>query len=163
MVFPLGLAPGIALITDLIVGSAPPERAGMASGLSEAGAELGGALGIALIGSAALFAYRRDLAPIADQLPDDVADAARDTIGGALAIAQDLAEPAGNELATAATAAFSNASVLAFTLCALVSLAGSLLTVFAGRTGKPATDMTESTTTPGTEGRDGAPSATVEP
>ena len=41
----LGLAPVFTLTTELIVGSAPPERAGAASGISETGAELGGALG----------------------------------------------------------------------------------------------------------------------
>ncbi|MFD0364418.1 MFS transporter [Nocardia sp. GCM10030253] len=162
VVFPLGLAPGIALITDLIVGSAPPKRAGMASGLSEAGAELGGALGIALIGSAATFAYRRDLAPIADRLPNDAATAARDTIGSALTTAQHLAAPVGNELVTAATAAFAYASVLAFTLCALASLIGSLLAGFVGRT-KPAAGTTESTDVPCVDGSDDPPSARVEP
>ncbi len=40
-----------ALTTDRIVGSAPPERAGNASGISETAAELGLALGVALLGS----------------------------------------------------------------------------------------------------------------
>ncbi|MFJ6656865.1 hypothetical protein ACIQNG_10935 [Streptomyces sp. NPDC091377] len=39
--------------TGLIGGAAPPERAGSASALSETGAELGGALGIAVLGSVA--------------------------------------------------------------------------------------------------------------
>ena len=47
VVISLGLAPVFGLTTELIVGSAPPERAGAASGISETGAELGGALGIA--------------------------------------------------------------------------------------------------------------------
>src|SRR5207247_3199309 len=49
----LGVAPVVTLATDLIIGAAPPERAGGASGLSETGTELGGALGIALLGSIA--------------------------------------------------------------------------------------------------------------
>ena len=37
--------------TDLIVGSAPPERAGAAAAISETSSEFGGALGIAVLGS----------------------------------------------------------------------------------------------------------------
>src|SRR6266540_3341193 len=49
LVVSLGLAPVFTATTDLIVSSAPPERAGAASGISETGAELGGALGIAIL------------------------------------------------------------------------------------------------------------------
>jgi DHA2 family multidrug resistance protein-like MFS transporter len=38
----LGVSPAVTLATDLIVGAVPPERAGVASGLSETGTELGG-------------------------------------------------------------------------------------------------------------------------
>jgi DHA2 family multidrug resistance protein-like MFS transporter len=50
-IFSLGLAPVITLGTDLMVGSAPPERAGAAAAISETSSELGGALGIAILGS----------------------------------------------------------------------------------------------------------------
>ncbi|MCI0689515.1 MAG: MFS transporter, partial [Sporichthyaceae bacterium] len=50
VVFSLGTAPVFTLTTDLIVGSAPPERAGAAAAISETGAEFGGALGIAIFG-----------------------------------------------------------------------------------------------------------------
>jgi len=49
----LGLAPVFTLAADLMSGSAPPERAGAASALNETSSELGGALGIALLGSLA--------------------------------------------------------------------------------------------------------------
>ncbi|HSJ49835.1 MAG TPA: MFS transporter, partial [Actinomycetota bacterium] len=58
IVISVGLAPVFALTTELIVGSAPPERAGAASGISETGAELGGALGIAILGSIGVAIYR---------------------------------------------------------------------------------------------------------
>ena len=60
VVYSLGLAPVFTLATDLIVGSAPPERAGAASAISETGSELGGALGIALLGSLATAVYGRE-------------------------------------------------------------------------------------------------------
>jgi hypothetical protein len=48
VVYSLGLAPLFTLTNDLIIGAAPPERAGAASAISETGAELGGALSIAI-------------------------------------------------------------------------------------------------------------------
>jgi DHA2 family multidrug resistance protein-like MFS transporter len=57
-VMSLGAAQVVTLSTDLVVGAAPPERAGTASGMSETGAELGGALGIALLGSLGTAVFR---------------------------------------------------------------------------------------------------------
>jgi DHA2 family multidrug resistance protein-like MFS transporter len=60
VVLAVGAAQMLTLSTDLVVGSAPPERAGSASGMSETGTELGGALGIALLGSIGTAVYRAD-------------------------------------------------------------------------------------------------------
>lgn len=54
----IGFVPVILTTTGLIVGSAPPERAGSASAISETSAELGGALGIAVLGSLGTWFYR---------------------------------------------------------------------------------------------------------
>jgi DHA2 family multidrug resistance protein-like MFS transporter len=54
-------APGTAIVADLVVSAAPPERSGAASALSETVWEFGGALGIALLGSLATFLYRSAL------------------------------------------------------------------------------------------------------
>jgi MFS transporter, DHA2 family, multidrug resistance protein len=59
----LGFAPVYTLTNDLIIGAAPPERAGAAAGISETASELGGALGIALLGSLATAVYGSALAP----------------------------------------------------------------------------------------------------
>src|SRR4051794_31686265 len=61
VVISLGLGPVFGLTTELIVGSAPPEKAGAASGISETAAELGGALGIAVLGSIGVALYRGQL------------------------------------------------------------------------------------------------------
>jgi DHA2 family multidrug resistance protein-like MFS transporter len=54
----LGIAPGVTLGMKLIVGAAPPRSAGAAAGAAETGNELGGALGIALLGAAGAVVYR---------------------------------------------------------------------------------------------------------
>jgi DHA2 family multidrug resistance protein-like MFS transporter len=91
LIISLGLAPVFGLTTELIVGSAPPEQAGAASGISETGSELGGALGIAALGSVGVAIYRGQLA---NQLPADIpaeaASLARDTLGTAVAAAAEL-------------------------------------------------------------------------
>jgi MFS transporter, DHA2 family, multidrug resistance protein len=57
----VGVALVVTLSTDAIVGAAPAERAGAASALSETSTELGGALGIALLGSIGAAVYHSDL------------------------------------------------------------------------------------------------------
>ena len=125
----LGASPAVTLGTDLVVGAAPPERAGVASGLSETGAELGGALGIAVLGSigAAVYRGRMEDAATAGVDPGAV-EAARDTLGGAVGAAADL--PA--RLLDAATEAFAvgfqaAATVGAVLMAALAVLAALLL------------------------------------
>jgi DHA2 family multidrug resistance protein-like MFS transporter len=87
----VGLALVIVLATDLIVASTAPERAGAASGISETGAELGGALGIAVLGSVGAAIYRGEMAnAIPADAPHAAAEAARETLGGAVQAADQL-------------------------------------------------------------------------
>jgi MFS transporter, DHA2 family, multidrug resistance protein len=58
----LGLGPVFTLAADLVVGAAPPERAGVASAINETSSEFGGALGIAVLGSIATAAHPGDIA-----------------------------------------------------------------------------------------------------
>src|SRR5688500_2500238 len=62
LVISLAFSPMFNLTTELIVGSAPPERSGAASGISETGAEFGGALGISILGSIVTAVYRSSIA-----------------------------------------------------------------------------------------------------
>jgi MFS transporter, DHA2 family, multidrug resistance protein len=125
VVISLGLAPVITLATELIVGSAPPEQAGAATGISETSGELGGALGIAILGSIGTAVYRSGVAEsLPADIPAEAADAARDTLGGAMAIAQEL--PA--ELGAAVVAAAQTAFVDALHLVAAVAVVGAVVT-----------------------------------
>jgi len=110
VIFSLGLAPVFTVVNDVIVGTASPERAGVVSAISETGSEFGGAIGIAILGSLGTAVYRRVMA---DALPHglstDAAAAARDTIGGALAVAERLSDPRRIELVGVARHAFTQA------------------------------------------------------
>jgi DHA2 family multidrug resistance protein-like MFS transporter len=120
--FSLGLAPLFTLTNDLILGSAPPERAGAASGLSETCAELGGALGIAIFGTIGIAVYRAAMPDAVPGVPHDVMAIARDTLGGTVAIADQLPAQAGAELVNVARQAFT----YGMQLTAAISVAGSL-------------------------------------
>jgi len=80
VVWGIGLAPTFTLTNDLIVSSAPPERAGAAAAISETGAEFGGALGIALFGSLGVAVYRgaMDGSAVPASVPPVAAAAARE-------------------------------------------------------------------------------------
>ncbi len=105
MTFGLGMV--LTLASDMILSAAPPERAGAASGLSETGSELGGALGIAILGSIGTAVYRARVGEhLPSALPAGPADAARDTLGGAVQVAGQLPADVGGELLRAAREAF---------------------------------------------------------
>jgi DHA2 family multidrug resistance protein-like MFS transporter len=127
--FSLGLAPIFTLTTDLIVGSAPPERAGAAAAISETSGEFGGALGIAVYGSIGVAVYRTFMADaMPTGLPADAAAASRATLGGAVAAAAELPGQLGPALIGAAREAF----LQGLQLCAAISVAGSIgLAIFA--------------------------------
>src|SRR6266540_3272306 len=123
LVVSLGLAPVFTATTDLIVGSAPPERAGAASGISETGAELGGALGIAILGSVGVAVYRGQLADtLPAGIPGQAAAAARDTLGGAVGVAGQLPAELGGQLLDAAQQAFVRGMQLTVSLSATVAV-----------------------------------------
>jgi DHA2 family multidrug resistance protein-like MFS transporter len=128
VVFSLGLGPVFILATDLIVGTAPAERAGAASAISETGAELGGALGIALLGSIGTAVYRTAVTEaLPAEVPAAAAEAARDTLGGALAVAAELPGDVGRGLAGAALDAFSQGLHITATVGAAIAVGIALL------------------------------------
>jgi DHA2 family multidrug resistance protein-like MFS transporter len=134
VVISLGMAPVFGLTTELVVGSAPPERAGAASGISETGAELGGALGIAILGTVGVALYRTRLTDtLGEAIPADALAAARDTLGGAVAVAAELPAPAGEALLVAAREAFVAGMHLTALIAAAVAGALAVLALIALR------------------------------
>lgn len=129
IIYNLGMCPVVILATDLIVSSAPPERAGSAASISETGAELGGALGIAILGSVGTAIYRRMMTtPLTDVLPAPVRDALRGTLGGALGVADQI--PGGQRGAVVRLAR--EAFVDAFQVSAIISVVIALAAASVG-------------------------------
>jgi DHA2 family multidrug resistance protein-like MFS transporter len=128
VVVSLALAPVFSLTTELIVGSAPPERAGAASGISETAAELGGALGIAILGSIGTAVYRGELANrLPTGVPAEAAEVARDTLGAAVGVAGQLPDQVGLVLLGVARDAFVQGLHLAAAISAAVAIGAALM------------------------------------
>jgi MFS transporter, DHA2 family, multidrug resistance protein len=123
-----GLAPTTTMGVNLIVGAAPPEQAGTVAGLGQAGNELGGALGIALLGTLGTAVYRGDMHGVAG-------GASGDTLGGAVSLTGQV--PAG--VLDAATNAFAHGMHVAAAVAVVLLAATSALVAVTLRT-LPAAD-----------------------
>ena len=131
-VYSLGIAPVFTLTNDLILGAAPPERAGSASAISETGAELGGALSIAILGTIGTAVYRVQVDDgIPASVPPEDAETARDTLGGAVAVSRELTDAVAGPVLDAARAAFTQGlHVVALVSAILAALAAVGVAVF---------------------------------
>ncbi|WP_019355379.1 MFS transporter [Streptomyces sp. AA1529] len=101
----LGVGTVMTLTNSMVLAAVPPERAGAASAVSETGIELGGALGVAVLGSVLSSAYRMRLDPV-DGVPAAALEAARETLGNAQADAVRLGGEPGRALLAEARSAF---------------------------------------------------------
>jgi DHA2 family multidrug resistance protein-like MFS transporter len=102
-----------------VLSAAPPAATGQASGTSQTLNELGGALGIAVLGSVGTALYRSEVGDaIPATAPPEAAEAARDTLGGAIGAAGQL--PA--TLLDTATQAFAHGLQLAALISAALLL-----------------------------------------
>jgi MFS transporter, DHA2 family, multidrug resistance protein len=132
IVYSLGIAPVFTLTNDLILGAAPPEKAGAASGISETGAELGGALSIAVLGTIGIAVYRTQVDDgIPSSVPAEQAEAARDTLGGAVATSSELPEALATQVLETAQLAFTQGmQVVALVSAIIAALAAVGAAVF---------------------------------
>ncbi|MEU2035010.1 MFS transporter [Nocardia amamiensis] len=130
----LGLAIGLSVspATDTIMDAFPERLLGVGGAVNDTSVELGGTLGIAILGSLLGTAYTDEIAPLVDgRLPAEAADVAQDSIGGALIVAQRIGEAGMHEqaaqLISAADAAFAHAVSHTSLIAAIVLAAGTAL------------------------------------
>ncbi|MFF4257767.1 MFS transporter [Streptomyces sp. NPDC001663] len=91
----LGFAIGLSVspATDTIMGSFPESELGVGGGANDTALELGGSLGIAILGSLLGTAYRDKLTDlVGGHLPAAALDTAKDSVGGGLAVAEQVAK-----------------------------------------------------------------------
>jgi EmrB/QacA subfamily drug resistance transporter len=132
MLLAAGMAATMAPATDSIMGEVPPNKAGVGSAINDTTRELGGALGVAIIGSLMSARYvtgmREFFTGPGAALPDDAARASTDQLGAAVGLAHQLGD-AGTALADTARTSFMNGWTLSLLVAAAVALVASAATL----------------------------------
>ncbi|HEY3003797.1 MAG TPA: hypothetical protein VGJ44_15730, partial [Kribbellaceae bacterium] len=124
----IGLGFGITMPAagDALLGSLPQGRESTGTALSFATRQVGGAFGIAVLGSLVTAAYRDGVTAATAALPGPLAGAARESVAGAAVVADRLG-PAGQALHDAAAGAYVTGMHHASIACAVVALGSALL------------------------------------
>ncbi len=139
----LGGSAAATLTTGTIISAAPRERAGAVSALAQTGAELGGALGIAVLGSIGTAIYRTMVsAAMPAGASPEFAAAARESVAGALTMAGQLGDPsAAATLVFTAQHALTTAVQVTSVVAAIISLLSAVAVVayFGASRREPAT------------------------
>jgi DHA2 family multidrug resistance protein-like MFS transporter len=128
----LGGGPLVSLGINLVVGSAPPERAGSAAGVAQTASECGYALGIALLGSLGALVYRTQIhyhLPVGT--PRRLAAVLDDSLAGALHATRSLPGPLATAVSTAARLAFTS-GLHAVSLATAAVLTGTAVLIATG-------------------------------
>jgi EmrB/QacA subfamily drug resistance transporter len=154
----LGTGMGLtsAPATEAIMGVVSNEKAGVGSAVNDATRLLGGTLGVAVIGSASASLYAARLgSSLPAGLPRAAAEAAKGSVGGAIAVAHQLARaglgPVANRLHAAAFNAFEDSFAAGCLVALGVAAAGALLAGFA-LPARPSAEAGTEATPPQTEG-----------
>jgi EmrB/QacA subfamily drug resistance transporter len=130
------MASGMGLVmapaTESIMGSLPPSKAGVGSAMNDTTRQMGGALGVAVIGSVLATSYRPGVNARLSQLhlPPDAMSAARDSVGGAVALTRTLPASVGHVVEAAAKQEFVDGLRIALFVGAMVVVIAAVI-VFA--------------------------------
>jgi len=127
-----GMALTMAPATESIMGSLPPSKAGVGSAMNDTTRQMGGALGVAILGSVFATVYRPGMA---DQLAGfglstEQMTRAQDSIGGALQVAAELPAQAGQSLIDISKQQFVDGMATALVVAIVVVLVAAVI-VFA--------------------------------
>ncbi|WP_329427639.1 MFS transporter [Streptosporangium sp. NBC_01495] len=118
-----GMSPLMAVGYNLVISSAPMERAGSAASMAETTGEVAGALGIAVLGTVGTAAYSAQIAGfIPPGLPAAAAETARETLVGAVTVAEQLPQFAAALLNPARTAFIEGMHVTAIVSAVLMAV-----------------------------------------
>jgi EmrB/QacA subfamily drug resistance transporter len=108
MIMAAGMGLVMAPATESIMGSLPPAKAGVGSAMNDTTRQMGGALGVAIIGSVLASSYRPGVTSALNAVdaPQQVIDVAQESITGAMHAAAQLPAPLGDAVAAAASSEF---------------------------------------------------------
>ena len=134
-----GLVAVLSLITDYVIGAAPQDRAGSVAGLTETSSELGGALGMAVLGSVLAAVYRTQMT---QRLPVSQGTDAGETLAGAVSTAGAHPGPVGDAVLAAGRASYTVAMHGASLVAAGVLVLAAVLTLTLLRGPRAESDLT---------------------
>ena len=126
LVLPLGMALTISPMTASIMSAVPLGRAGAGSAMNDTTRELGGALGVAVLGSVLASRFASQMGGAVTGLSADAARVARGGLAGGLSAAREVGGEAGVKLADAARASFVSGLHVAALVAAVAAVAASL-------------------------------------
>jgi len=125
-----GIGLAMTPATDAIMGALPPDQFGVGSAVNDTTREVGGAMGIAILGSLFAASYADRLRPqLPDGVPADVARIITESLAGALAVAEQVGGAMGQALTTAAQQAFVESMALTTVVGAVIAFGGVLVAV----------------------------------
>ncbi|MDZ5620072.1 MFS transporter [Nocardioides sp. HM23] len=122
-----GMAVGMGPATEAIMSSLPKEKAGVGSAMNDVLRELGGTLGVAVLGSILASKYGSSIDGSVSTLPEPVAAASQDSVEGAHVVAAQLGGDSATNLIASADQAFVTAMGTTTDIAAAVALAGALV------------------------------------
>jgi EmrB/QacA subfamily drug resistance transporter len=131
----VGMGFAMAPATESIMGSLPPEKAGVGSAMNDTTREIGGALGVAIMGSIAAASYSASIVanPAYSQLvkaSPAAAQSVKESVGNAAVVAAKLPASVGQAVVAAANDAFVNALDNTVIVAAIVAFLGALVAFF---------------------------------
>lgn len=131
-IFLTSLAMGtmMAPSTEAVMGAVPPEQAGVGSAMNDVTRQVGGAFGVAIIGSVLTSIYSSRVSSAVDAvagIPSAASESAKDSVGAAIGLAATLPPQVGEPLAEAARNAFTDAFGLAVLVGVGLALTGAVL------------------------------------
>jgi EmrB/QacA subfamily drug resistance transporter len=127
VVLSTGMGLTMAPSTASIMSSLPLAKAGVGSAMNDTNRELGGALGVAVLGSIVTSRYVHSLHDAVAPLPPAVRSLAESSLGAAREIARQIGGPVGDRLSLAARTGFSDAMSTALRIGGVVAIAAAVL------------------------------------
>ncbi len=123
----MGMGSSMAPSTGSIMAAMPLSKAGVGSAVNDTSREVGGAVGVAVLGTLLNAGYRSNLdSQVTGLVPDSVRQAAGESVGAAIGIANRLGD-AGQPLFEAARTSFTDAMGVSFLVGAGMAIVGAVV------------------------------------
>ncbi len=129
----IGMGSTAAVSTGRLMSSVPHSKAGVGSAVNDTTREVGGAFGIAVLGSILNSAYRNGIDLSSFDLPPELGEAAKESMGGALFASRTLPAEIGDTLRITASSSFTDAFSTVSLVAAAIAVCSAIGVVFIGR------------------------------